>query len=405
MRKLTLLLALLVLPAFAEDGFTPLFNGTDLTGWVGGKYLVEDGMLVCPADGGTILTERMYDNFVLRLKVRFPKGANNGIAIRTPDRGNPAYEGMELQIIDNEGYPQELQPWQKYGSIYNVVPADSEAPVKVGEWNDQEIVADARHIKITLNGKVIVDANLDEVTDPEVLKKHPGLVRAMGHIGFMGHGHRVEFKDIELKELEAPLNVPPPGFTALFNGQNLDGWMGLVKDPKQRAKMTPEQLAAEQVKADESAKAHWTVEDGVIVFDGKGQNLCTIKKYGDFELWCDWKIKAAGDSGLYLRGSPQIQIWEKPDIGSGGIYNNQKNPSKPLRVADNPVETWNRFFIRMVGEKVTVYLNGYKVVDDTVMENYWERDKPIYPEDAIELQNHGNTLWFRNIYVKELPRD
>ncbi len=127
--------------------------------------------------------------------------------------------------------------------------------------------------------------------------------------------------------------------------------MGLVKDPKQRAKMTPEQLAAEQVKADESAKAHWTVEDGVIVFDGKGQNLCTIKKYGDFELWCDWKIKAAGDSGLYLRGSPQIQIWEKPDIGSGGIYNNQKNPSKPLRVADNPVETWNRFFMTPAGRR------------------------------------------------------
>jgi hypothetical protein len=203
-------------------------------------------------------------------------------------------------------------------------------------------------------------------------------------------------------------NTPPEGFTALFNGRDLTGWKGLVADPPKRAKMTAEQLAAEQAKADESMRAHWRVVDGVIVFDGKGQNLCTARDYGNFELYVDWKIEAEGDSGIYLRGSPQVQIWDPRvkaagGIGSGGLYNNQQNPSKPTAVADRPIGEWNTFFIRMVGDKVTVVLNGQEVVKEVVMENYWERGKPMYPTGAIELQNHGNTLYFKNIYVRELP--
>ncbi len=188
-------------------------------GWVGGKYLVEDGMLVCPADGGTILTERMYDNFVLRLKVRFPKGANNGIAIRTPDRGNPAYEGMELQIIDNEGYPQELQPWQKYGSIYNACPPIPRRPVKVGVWNDQEIVADARHIKITLNGKVWSPPP-GRGDRSDVLKKHPAW---SAHGPHRFHGTATGSSSGHESRAGGAAERPPPGFTALFNAKNLDG--------------------------------------------------------------------------------------------------------------------------------------------------------------------------------------
>ena len=198
-------------------------------------------------------------------------------------------------------------------------------------------------------------------------------------------------------------NTPPEGFVALFNGKDLTGWKGLVGSPKSRATMTPDQLAAAQKKADESMRAHWKVEDGALVFDGKGQSLCTAKDYGDFEMWVDWKILPHGDSGIYLRGSPQVQIWENP-VGSGGLYNNQKNPSKPLKVADKPIGEWNRFYIKMVGDKVTVKLNGELVVDNVVMENYWERDKPMYPTGQIELQNHGNTLWFKNVYIRELPR-
>src|SRR5690606_17831349 len=126
------------------------------------------------------------------------------------------------------------------------------------------------------------------------------------------------------------------------------------------AEMSPEQLIAAQEKADAQAREHWNVVDGVIVFDGKGQNLCTAKDFANFELMVDWKIEPKGDSGIYLRGTPQVQIWDtagNPE-GSGGLYNNQKNPSKPSKCADKPVGEWNSFRIKMVGEKVTVWLNG-----------------------------------------------
>ena len=204
------------------------------------------------------------------------------------------------------------------------------------------------------------------------------------------------------------LNVPPKGFKALFNGKDLTGWKGLVGNPKTRAKMAEEQLSAAQNKADERMRTHWKAVGGILVFDGKGGSLCTAKDYANFELLVDWKIKKAGDSGIYLRGTPQVQIWDlkankRNAVGSGGLFNNRKNPSKPLQAADKPVGEWNTFRIRMIGEKVTIWLNEKLVVDNTVLENYWERDKPIYKTGQIELQNHGNTLYFRNIFIKELP--
>lgn len=203
---------------------------------------------------------------------------------------------------------------------------------------------------------------------------------------------------------EQPLNVPPPGFRALFNGKDLTGWKGLVANPIRRAQMSPEELAAAQEKADASMRAHWSVQDGVLVFDGKGQNLCTAEDFGNFELLVDWKIEPRGDSGIYLRGTPQVQIWdiaEHPE-GSGGLFNNRQHPSKPLKAADKPAGQWNTFRIRMVGERVSVWLNGELVVDDTVLENYWDRSKPIFERGSIELQNHGNALYFRNIFIRTL---
>ena len=199
------------------------------------------------------------------------------------------------------------------------------------------------------------------------------------------------------------VKAPPKGFVALFNGKDLTGWKGLVASPPARAKMTHEQLAKEQGKADKAAREHWKVEDGVLVYDGKANSLCTDRDYGDFEMYVDWRIHKGGDSGIYLRGSPQVQIWDNK-IGSGGLYNNQKkeNPSKPLVFADNPVGEWNTFYIKMVGEKVTVKLNDILVVDNVTMENYWERDKPIYSIGQIELQHHGSMLWFKNIFLREL---
>ena len=194
------------------------------------------------------------------------------------------------------------------------------------------------------------------------------------------------------------------GFVSLFNNEDLLGWKGLVEDPVQRAKMGPVELRSAQQKADDDMRLHWKVLDGVLIFDGKGQSLCTTHNYGDFELFVDWKIEPGGDSGIYLRGSPQVQIWDpaKGPEGSGGLYNNQIWPPKPLVPADNPVGSWNTFHILMTGDRVTVFLNDVLVVDDVIMENYWERGKPIYPTGQIELQAHSTPLDFKDIYLREV---
>ena len=198
------------------------------------------------------------------------------------------------------------------------------------------------------------------------------------------------------------------GFVSMFNGRDLTGWQGLVGNPVTRAKMTPAELAARQKEADQKMLQNWSVRDDMIWFSGSGANLCSVKKYGDFEMLVDWRITRDGESGIYLRGSPQIQIWDTSrtdvgaQVGSGGLYNNQVHPSKPMVVADNQIGEWNTFRIIMTGEKVSVWLNGILVVDDVVMENYWDRSIPIFASEAIELQAHGTDLAFRDIYVREI---
>ena len=199
------------------------------------------------------------------------------------------------------------------------------------------------------------------------------------------------------------------GFVKIFNGVDLTGWQGLVENPVVRARMKPEELARKQAEADKKIALNWSVKDGCIVFSGEGDNLCSVKEYGDFELLVDWKISKEGDSGIYLRGSPQVQIWDIQrtdsgvEIGSGGLYNNERNISNPLKVADNPAGEWNSFRILMIGEKVSVWLNGELVVDDVTMENYWDRSIPIFPKGPVELQAHGTDLAFRDIYIREIP--
>jgi hypothetical protein len=220
-----------------------------------------------------------------------------------------------------------------------------------------------------------------------------GLALTLGFIGLDARaGEKAGPKD----------NTPPPGFTALFNGKDLTGWQGMVSLPQRMKTNSAAELAALKKKADEKILPHWTAKDGVLNYSGKGNNLQTAKDYGDFELYVDWKIGSKGDSGIYLRGQPQVQIWDNP-IGSGGLYNNQKNPSKPLVAADRPVGDWNTFHIVMKADRVTIKLNGKLVVDNVPLENYWQRGQPLPAAGPIELQHHGNPLWFKNIYVKELP--
>ena len=206
---------------------------------------------------------------------------------------------------------------------------------------------------------------------------------------------------------QAKDNTPPEGFTALFNGKDLTGWQGLVELP-QRNK-DPEKYAAQIKAANEKYLPHWSVKDGVIAYDGKGQSLQTVKDYGDFELLVDWKIGPKGDSGIYLRGSPQVQIWDpekNAGVGSGGLFNNQANPSKPIKLADKPIGEWNQFVITLKGTRLTVVLNGVTVIENA--------DLPkLQARGPIGLQHHGakkDGKWtsppalvqFRNIEVKEL---
>lgn len=229
------------------------------------------------------------------------------------------------------------------------------------------------------------------------------LLKAVGKLAGMESEYDKEMVNKYLAGMPAD-----EGFKPMFNGKDLSGWQGLVENPVARAKMKPAELAAKQVEANKKVAGNWSVKDGCIWFSGAGENLCSIQQYGDFEMMVDWKISKAGDSGIYLRGSPQVQIWDTSrvevgaQVGSGGLYNNQKNQSKPLKVADNPVGDWNTFRIVMVGEKVSVWLNGELVVDNVTLENYWDRSIPIFPKDAIELQAHGNELAFRDVYVREI---
>jgi hypothetical protein len=223
-------------------------------------------------------------------------------------------------------------------------------------------------------------------------------------------------------EKHAADNTPPEGFTALFNGKDLTGWKGLMASPNDnpynRAKLSDDERAKAQAEADEDMRKHWSAKDGVIVFDGKGRSLATAKDYGDFEMYVDWKIEKTGDSGIYVRGTPQIQIWDTEfkdywklgaDKGSGGLWNNAKHPRDPSAKADNPTGEWNTFWIKMVGDKVWVKLNGELVVDGVPLENEYFAGQAKMPgagvpeTGQIELQNHTSPLYFKNIYIKELP--
>lgn len=407
----------------AEPGFVSLFDGRTLNGWrhVGGPpggYGVKDGVIFCSPQGRNLFTEGEYEDFILRFEFKLEDGSNNGVGIRAPFEGDAAYVGMEIQILEDaaadRGKWGKLRPEQYHGSIYDVVAAKRGALKPAGQWNSEEIIAQGRHIKVIVNDQTIVDANLNDVRDPEKIRKHPGLFRERGHIGFLGHGDYVEFRNIRIRELprQQADNAAPEGFAALFNGRDLTGWKGLVADPKKRAAMSVAELAAAQAKADALMRDNWKIEEGALVYRGKGfDNLCTVRDYADFELLCDWKIAPNSDSGVYLRGTPQVQIWDpftapvtdNRAVGSGGLFNNQKHPAKPLKVADRPVGQWNRFRILMVGEKVHVFLNNELVVQDTTLENYWAREQPVSGSGPIELQAHTTPVWFKNLYIREIP--
>ena len=452
-----------------SDGFKSLFNGKDLTGWIGATAMYgvdpkEPGVLQCFPERhkkgmpGNLCTEGRYRNFVLRFEFCMPTNGNNGLGLRMTDvNRDAAYNAMcELQLLDDGGdsyydakaQMDKLHPYQYTGSVYGVVPArrdnfGKQIPwkeknfalggsylKKAGMWNFEEVRVVGSEIEVYLNGVLITKADVSKFkgdgSDTPDGKAHPGLHNKEGHIGWLGHGYNVKWRNIRIKELPedatmdgvCPCSVKkcPEGFATLFDGkpeQLAANWKGVTTrekfdNPIVRQSATPAKRADMQKFADEHMVRHWTVDRGVLRFDGLkgGYSLATKKDYKDFEMFVDWRIVSVqGDSGLYLRGAPQVQIWDAHNqwhIGSGGLYNNKKNPSKALKIADNLVGTWNTFRIKMVGEKVWVWLNGELVVDNTTLENYWDRSIPIFPVEQIELQCHGDPVEFRNIFIKEL---
>jgi len=212
---------------------------------------------------------------------------------------------------------------------------------------------------------------------------------------------------------------PPKGFTNLFNGKDLAGWRGRQPNynPAEEAKLPKAELAAKQAEWNTGRDLHWKVDTakGEIVSDGQSPHLATAKDYGDFEFHVDWlMVSHNGDSGVYLRGYPQVQVWD-PDNpreakngalkGSGALWNdNPENPGKwPLVKADKPVGEWNSFRIRMVGSRVWVWLNGKATVDGQVLDNFFDRTQPLVARGPVELQTHGSEIRFKNIYVREIP--
>lgn len=209
-------------------------------------------------------------------------------------------------------------------------------------------------------------------------------------------------------------NQPPEGFLAIWDGQTFNGWgAGETKDPQWFSTLDYDTWHNYRMQMQAKAMKHWRIEDGELISDGKGPHLVSNRYYGDFEMYVDWKLMTAGgDSGIYLRHCPQVQIWDpnhKPahkhgsDKGSGGLWNNQKAGKDPSQLADKPIGQWNRMYIRMVGPYVKVVLNGKTVIENIELENYFHRDQPIYQNGPIHLQTHGSETRFKNIFVRRIP--
>lgn len=309
-------------------------------------------------------------------------------------------EGVLPALADNKG----KQIWGKdknYAGNGSYVRKD-------GMWNFSEVKLIGGKLEVYINGYLVTTA--DKVT---------------AHTKWIGYQGKEQYRNIRVKTLPECAKLGgcpcqhlhcPDGFTAYYNGdpeQLKTMWKGVTTEgkfdnPFVRQAATKEERELMQIIADKGRDDHWHIRNGVLYFDGfkGGYSLATKQDYGDFEMWADWRIMSiTGDSGLYLRGNPQVQIWDAHNqwhIGSGGLFNNRKNPSKALVIADNLVGDWNRFHVIMRGDKVTVWLNGELVVDDVTLENYWDRSKPIFPVEQIELQCHGDPTEWRNIFIKEL---
>lgn len=411
-QKVWMAFSAITLTAASAQEFRPLFNGKDLTGWKGGGYEVIDGAIVCTPQGSNLVTEERFSHYILDFEFQLPPGGNNGLGIHYPGTGDAAYVGMELQILDDTADKyKDLHDYQFHGSIYTMVPAKKGHLKPLGEWNHERVTVLGNSVKVELNGTVITEGNLDELQ--QKFPQHQGVKRRSGHISWCGHGDRVAFRNIKIADL-APVAddaaLRAAGFTPIFDGKSLTGW-----------------------KVDAGSEGHWVPNNGVLKYDGRSEakvkDLWSEKEYGDFTMQLDWRWNGVGpmadrpvinaqgeesgqtlkveelDSGVYMRGNiqSQVNLWNWP-VGSGEVYGYRTNKNHPPAVragvtpkekADKPVGEWNHMEITMKGDRLTVVLNGKKVIDQAQLPG-------VPAKGAVGLQHHGSSLDFANIWIKEL---
>jgi hypothetical protein len=417
--------------AAEPEAFEPLFNGVDLSGWVDvncapSTWTVRDGMIVCSGvPTGVLRTERRYENFVLELDYRHLRpGGNAGLFVWSDPltaRGQPFTRSIEVQVMDGV----ETENYTSHGDVFSIhgarmtpfrehpagwercLPSEKRARPSP-EWN---------HYRVTCqNGELRLEVNGAEVSGGREIRPREG------YICLESEGSEVHFKDLRIRELPPSARTLPPehradldrGFASLYDGVGLAGW-----------------------KVEPAHEGHWTAKDWILDYDGQGADLWSEREYGDFELIADWRwtaepvksrvplvlasgdvakdeagadrtveIDDAGDSGIYLRGSSksQVNIWCWP-IGSGEVYGYRTDASMPAEVragvtpksrADAPIGQWNRFHVTMVGDRLSVVLNGVLVIDRA-------RLPGVAPRGRIALQHHGSPIQFANLYVREIP--
>ena len=373
-----------------------------------------------------IYTKEKYDNFILRFEYLAETNAWGAVGLRTPVNACPCKDGVMVALADDFGFEKTDRAADKFsGSITGFQASRREPNIRLdwkhesgntyakpaGRWNFMEVRALGDTVTTFLNGEKVAEAKI---------ANRP----ANGRIVFVGGDKTMKWMRPRVKRVAADwradacpcLNKAPEGFTSLFDGKTLANWKGVTTEEKfdrpwVRQAATPAKRAEMQKKADELMRQFWSVREGALFFDGKkgGYSLATMKDYGDFELWCDWRLQnVQGDSGLYPRGVCQIQIWDAHNmwhLGSGGLYNNKENPRHAMEIADFNVGDWNRFHVKMVGKRITVWLNGRLVVENTLLENANLKNFPgteVPDREQLELQCHGDPLEFRDIFIREL---
>lgn len=386
-----------------------LFDGKDLNGWKGAGYVVEDGAIVCTPQGRNLITEETFSNFILDFEFKLTAGANNGLGIHYPGTGDSAYTGMELQILDSTAPKyKDLKDYQFHGGLYTMAPAKQGFLKPVGEWNHERVTVNGPNLKEVLNGETILTANLDEMSAK--FPDHQGVKRRAGHIGWLGHGDKVSFRNIKIAEIPPAANdagARATGFTKIFDGSTLKGWKHALDT------------------------TNWTASNGILKHNGKPgptKDLWSEKSYTDFTLLCDWRWSGRGpmmsrplvmpdgsekgsaeieevDSGIYLRGDSksQVNFWNW-NVGSGEVYGYRTDPKMSAEVkagvtpkvrADRPLGEWNRTMITLKGDRLTVTLNGKTVIENAQLPG-------ISANGPIGLQHHGAAIDFANVWIKEI---